>query len=286
MRQLKISHETVYRFPSPVQLLPHRLLIRPRENHNVHIASSLLEIEPKHTVQWKRDVMDNSVGIVNFTEPSDVLRVSSNVIIQHYDENPFDFLLDDHAVIYPFSYTEAERIELAPFLQAAYPADRTAIQQWLQNLQLQNPIQTFTLLDLLNREISTGFSYQMREAPGVQSPVSTLSQRTGSCRDFAALLMETCRHMGLASRFVSGYLFTWGAESDNASTHAWVEVYLPGGGWKGFDPTSGEIAGDRHIAVAVARHPEAVPPVAGDYIGTPSQRPTLSVIVKVSTPIS
>jgi transglutaminase-like putative cysteine protease len=282
MRKLQINHVTEYRFPSPVTLLPHRLLLRPRESHNVHIESSLLEIVPRHIVHWKRDVMDNSVAVVQLTEPSDVLYVASTVIIQHYDENPFDFLLDDSAVMHPFAYTVAEQIELAPFLQGVYLADHTSIQQWLQTLQLQTPIQTFTLLDLLNREISTGFSYQMREAPGVQSPAFTLMQRSGSCRDFAALFLETCRHMGLASRFVSGYLFEWGPDTGNASTHAWVEAYLPGAGWKGFDPTSGEITGDRHIAVAVARHPEAVPPVAGDYIGTPDQRPSLNVTVKVS----
>jgi len=286
MRQLQISHVTEYRFPSPVTLLPHRLLLRPREDHNVHIESSVLAISPKHSVQWKRDVLDNSVAVVKLTELSDVLRIASTVVIRHYDENPFDFLLDDHAVTHPFAYTEAERIELTPFLQATYPSDQAAIRQWLQNLQLPAPMQTFALLDLLNREISNSFSYQMREAPGVQSPAFTLTHRSGSCRDFAALLMETCRHLGLAVRFVSGYLFTWSTDSDNASTHAWIEAYLPGAGWKGFDPTIGEITGDRHIAVAVARHPEAVPPVAGDYIGTPDQRPSLNVMVNVSTPKS
>jgi transglutaminase-like putative cysteine protease len=94
--------------------------------------------------------------------------------------------------------------------------------------------------------------------------------------------VEVCRYLGLASRFVSGYLFTFDTDAGNASTHAWVEVYLPGAGWKGFDPTSGEVTGNRHIAVAVARHPEAVPPVAGSYLGPPGQRPLLSVYVRVS----
>ena len=284
MRRLQISHVTEYRFPSPVTLLPHRLLLRPRENHNVHIESSLLEISPKHSVQWKRDVMDNSVAVVQIAEPSDLLRVESTVTIQHYDENPLDFLMDEHAIMHPFAYTEADRIELAPFLQTVYPSDRAAIRKWLQGLDLPGHTQTFALLDRLNREISGNFFYQMREAPGVQSPAATLRQRNGSCRDFAALFIEVCRHLGLASRFVSGYLFTWEADTGNASTHAWAEVYLPGAGWKGFDATSGEVTGDRHIAVAVARHPEAVPPVAGDYIGTPDQRPLLNVTVKVGTP--
>jgi transglutaminase-like putative cysteine protease len=228
--------------------------------------------------------MDNSVAVVAFKEQSDLLSIVSTVIIQHYDENPFDFLLDDYAVTHPFAYAAAEQIELAPFLQNVYGADRTMIQQWLQTLALPASSQTFTLLDRINREIASNFSYLIREEPGVQTPSTTLTRRSGSCRDFAALFIEACRHLGLASRFVSGYLFIWGHELSSASTHAWAEVYLPGAGWKGFDSTSGEVTGDRHVAVAVARHPEAVPPVAGDYVGRSDQRPVLNVDVRVSVP--
>lgn len=284
MRRLQINHVTEYQFPSSVSLLPHRLMLRPRENHNVRIASSILEIAPRHTVLWKRDVLDNSVALVAITEPSDLLRISSTVVIEHYDENPFDFLLDDYALMHPFSYIEEDWVELAPFLRPVYPADSTAITLWLQSLGIQAPTPTLTLLDRMSREIANGFTYQIREEPGVQTPAVTLAQRSGSCRDFAALFIEACRQLGLASRFVSGYLFLPGAEMGNASTHAWAEVYLPGAGWKGFDATSGEVTGDRHIAVAVARHPEAVPPVSGDYLGTPSQRPLLRVDVRVSSP--
>ncbi len=146
----------------------------------------------------------------------------------------------------------------------------------------KRPLETFALLDRMNRAIAGQFGYQMREEPGVQSPAQTLARNSGSCRDFASLFMEACRLLGLASRFVSGYLYTAATEADNASTHAWAEVYLPGAGWKGFDPTSGEVTGNRHIAVAVARHPEAVPPVAGSYLGPPDQPPSLSVAVRVS----
>ena len=230
--------------------------------------------------------MDNSVAIVKFTKQSDLLSIVSTVIIQHYDENPFDFLVDDYAVMHPFTYAAAEEVELGPFLKSVYASDRAMIQQWLQALEIPSSVQTFMLLDRINREISSNFSYQIREEPGVQSPAATLMRRSGSCRDFAALFIEACRHLGLAGRFVSGYLFIWGQEPANASTHAWAEVYLPGAGWKGFDSTSGEVTGDRHIAVAVARHPEAVPPVAGDYIGRPDQRPLLNVTVRVSAPES
>ena len=284
MRRINISHVTEYLFPPPVSLQPHRLLLRPRENHNVRIESSVLEISPAHTLQWKRDVLDNSVALVSFSQPSAQLRVSSSVVIQHYEENPFDFLVDDYAVMHPFQYAKQEQAELAPFEQSVYPStqDRDAVRAWLDGLALLQPMQTFALLDRMNREIAGRCVYQMREEPGVQSPALTLSNNSGSCRDFAALFMEGCRFLGLASRFVSGYLFAPATEAGNASTHAWAEAYLPGAGWKGFDPTSGEVTGNRHIAVAVARHPEAVPPVAGSFVGPVGEQPVLNVAVQVN----
>lgn len=138
-----------------------------------------------------------------------------------------------------------------------FPDEREAVRGWLDGAGLQRPQETFTLLDRMNRRIAGQFFYQMREASGVQSPALTLALNSGSCRDFAALFMEACRYLGLASRFVSGYLFTSDFDTGNGSTHAWAEVYLPGAGWKGFDPTSGVVVGNRHIATAVARHPES-----------------------------
>lgn len=282
MRRLKISHITEYLFSSAVTLLPHRLMLRPRENHNVRIESSILEIAPTYNLQWKCDVLDNSVAVVNFVEPADRLRIASHVVIQHYEDNPFDFLVDDYAVIHPFDYTPAEQAELEPFRLTVYPDNREAIRRWLDGLSLKGPMQTFSLLDRVNRAIAGQFVYHVREEQGVQPPALTLAHSSGSCRDFAALFMEACRYLGLASRFVSGYLYSAATEAGNASTHAWVEVYLPGAGWKGFDPTSGEVTGNRHIAVAVARHPETVPPVAGSFIGSPVLLPLLSVSVQVS----
>ena len=157
------------------------------------------------------------------------------------------------------------------------------VHNWLNGLGLlRRPIETFTLLLQLNCEIANHFNYQIREEEGVQSPAQTLSLNSGSCRDFAALFIEACRYMGLASRFVSGYLHMAENEAGNATTHAWAEVYLPGPGWKGFDPTSGLITGNQHIPVAVARHPEAVPPVSGSFVGPAGQRPALTVSVRVS----
>ena len=283
MRRLAITHQTEYRFASTVRLLPHRLLLRPRESHSLRITSSLLQIEPAHSIRWHRDPLDNSVAVVAFAQPSSRLRVLSEVVIEDFEDAPLDFLVEDYAVTWPFEYAPDEQPDLAPFRRCVYEHDRFRIGDWLAGLGLAaGPIETFVLLDAINRAIASGFHYRMREEPGVQSPAQTLAWRSGSCRDFAALFSEACRHLGLASRFVSGYLHAPATEAGNGATHAWAEVYLPGPGWKGFDPTIGELADDRHIPVAVARHPQAVPPVAGSYVGPAYERPGLYVSVRVS----
>ena len=283
MQRLRITHLTEYRFASPVTLLPHRLLLRPREGHDVHIETSKLDIAPSHTVKWHRDLFDNSVAVVSFLEAASTLSIASEVVIQHYEEAPLDFLVEDYAVNYPFVYRPEERADLIPFQQPAYPNDQKAIQDWLRELGVgAGPTETYAMLDRINRAIGAAFTYGVREDEGVQPPSQTLRERRGSCRDYAALFIEACRDLGLASRFVSGYSHGLASESGNAATHAWAEVYLPGPGWKGFDPTSGQIAGTHHIPVAVARHPEAIPPVAGSFVGPAGSRPALIVNVQVA----
>jgi transglutaminase-like putative cysteine protease len=268
MQRLQIHHVTEYQFTAPVTLQPHRLLLRPREGHDIRIESSMLEISPAHAINWHRDVFDNSVAVVSFLEPAQQLTVASDVIIQHYEQAPLDFVVEDYAVNYP----------------SVYSADQQALQNWLGTFGLAGgSVETYSLLDRINRNIAKEFTYKVREEQGVQPPAQTLTSRSGSCRDYATLFMEACRHLGLASRFVSGYVHGPSTEAGNASTHAWAEVYLPGPGWKGFDPTSGQLAGNEHIPVAVARHPESVPPVAGSFTGPAGPAPTLVVDVRVST---
>ncbi len=282
MRRLRITHLTEYRYSSPVTLGPHQLLLRPREGHDVHIESSRLDISPQPQIKWHRDMFDNSVAVAIFVDSSDRLSIESEVVIEHYEEAPLDFLVADYAVNYPFLYTPEERFDLLPYEQPVYPNDQPALREWVSGFGFgHGPIETYAMLDRMNRALAGGLTYIIREEPGVQSPDQTLASRRGSCRDYAALFIEACRHLGLASRFVSGYLHAPATEEGNAATHAWAEVYLPGPGWKGFDPTIGEVTGSRHIAVAVARHPETVPPVAGTFVGPSESPPALIVNVQV-----
>lgn len=282
MKRIKIQHLTEYLFPTTVTLQQHYLLLRPREGHDLRIESSILNITPAYQIKWYRDVFDNSLAAVTFLQPSNKLTIASEVVIQHYEEAPLDFWIDDYAVNYPFAYAQTDWQDLAAFQQPIFANDQHAVAQWLTQLGLKNVnINTFELLTRLNQAINTQFRYQIREEPGVQSPATTLNKLSGSCRDYATLLIEACRHLGLASRFVSGYLHAPATEVGNATTHAWAEVYLPGTGWKGFDPTAGKVTGTQHIAVAVSRNPETIPPVAGSFIG-PNTQPQLIVNVQVN----
>ena len=280
MQRYKILHRTYYNFSAEVRLEPHALRLRPREGHELRIESSTLKIMPSATVRWHRDVEDNSVAIATFATPANQLSIESEVIIQQYDQAPLDFLVAVYATDYPFDYTPEDGVVLAPYMGSTEETGAVPIVEWLADIwQPGEPIQTYALLQRLAVRIHQTFSYQLREEPGVQTPAETLSRGTGSCRDFASLFMEAVRRLGLASRFVSGYLHAPPSAVDFGSTHAWAEVYLPGAGWKGFDPTLGEIVGPNHIAVAVARLPESVPPVGGSFVGPPGAKLDVGVWV-------
>jgi len=286
MRRLQIKHVTTYQYAEAVHLLPHKLLLRPREGHDIRIESAELIISPTYHLQWQRDVYDNAVAQATFLEPASVLSISSYVLLQHYDDQPLDFLVADYAVLYPFQYDAAERLDLKPYLSGIFDMDRPLLSSWLRQFWYSGQVvETYILLEWINKAIATGFNYQQREEPGVQTPAITLQRRAGSCRDFATLFIEACHYLGLAARFVSGYLYTPLSQGQGA-THAWSEVYLPGAGWKGFDSTSGEVVGNGHIAVAVSRHPESVPPIAGSYQASCNQSPIMTVMVDVSELIS
>jgi transglutaminase-like putative cysteine protease len=280
MQRYKILHRTYYNFSAPVCLESHALRLRPREGHELRIESSTLEITPPATLRWHRDVENNSVAIAIFNSPASQLLIESEVIIQQYDQAPLDFLVADYATDYPFTYTPEDRVVLSPYMNIVEHPARDVLGDWVANLwQADDQIQTYALLQRLNVQIHQSLSYQLREEFGVQPVAETLSLGSGSCRDLAYLFMEAARRLGLASRFVSGYLNAPPSTDNFGATHAWAEVYLPGAGWKGFDPSIGELVGANHIAVAVARLPESIPPISGSFVGPPGMSPNVGVWV-------
>jgi transglutaminase-like putative cysteine protease len=283
MRRIRIVHTTRYAYVVPVSLLEHRLLLRPREGHDIRIEGSLLDIQPAYEIRWQRDIYGNSVANVTFQESSDLLTVTSDVIVQHYEAQPLDFAVADYAVRFPFRYDPMEQVDLMPYQLSVFPQDNEAIGTWLRRFwEPGSIIETHELLAELNQAIAEELDYEMREAPGVQSPARTLEQGKGSCRDLATLFIEACRYCGFPARFVTGYLLSEAAVEDFGTTHAWSEIYLPGAGWRGFDSTSGRVTGGDHIAVAVNRRPEAVPPVSGSYLGPAEPEPVMTVEVTVN----
>jgi transglutaminase-like putative cysteine protease len=283
VRRIHIHHLTRYLYAETVTLLPHSLHLRPRDGHDIRVQSSKLNISPAFRINWKRDVYGNSVAVVTFLQAAKELSIASEVVVENYEEQPLDFVLEDYARFFPFDYDIKEQIDLAPYTSPVYGQDQAMVKEWIANIC--NPgikVDTIAMLTTLNTTIANGHRYQMREEPGVQSPSQTLSSGTGSCRDFATLFIESCRHCGLASRFISGYILNETVAPWNTATHAWAEVYLPGSGWRGFDPTSGLLVSGDHIAVAVHRHPEAIPPVSGSFVGTGNAQPQLTVEVTVA----
>ncbi|MCG6938533.1 MAG: transglutaminase family protein [Gammaproteobacteria bacterium] len=271
MQRYKILHRTYYNFSGKVWLEPHTLRLRPREGHELRIESSDLKITPSASLRWYRDVEDNSVAIATFDSHTEQLVIESEVIIQQYNEAPLDFLVADYAIDYPFIYKAEDMAVLSPYMMTAGQTGKDPLIDWIANIwQPGERIQTYALLQRLGVYIQQTIVYQLREEPGVQSVADTLSRGSGSCRDSAFLFMEAARRLGLAARFVSGYLHAEPSAFNYGSTHAWAEVFLPGAGWKGFDPNIGQVVGSEHTAVAVARLPESVPPVAGSFIGPPA----------------
>lgn len=284
MQRIKIDHTTTYSYNSQVKLGEHVLHLRPREGHDIRIESSGLKISPAFDIRWRRDVYGNSVAHVWFSEPADTLEIVSTITVEQYEPAVVERLpLTEEAERFPFIYPTMERIDLVPCQTATFGERSDLLGGWVAaTYQDGDEIGTMDLLNALNDRIAKEVSYLVRDEPGVQPPDITLSRGAGSCRDMATLFIEACRRLGLASRFVSGYLVSSAAVADIATTHAWSEIYLPGAGWRGFDSTSGQLVGADHIAVAVHRHPEAIPPVSGTFYGPIEPNPKMTVKVEVA----
>ncbi len=280
MKRICIKHRTEYHYKEPVAFGPHRALIRPREGHDVHIAGAELSIEPRANVRWLRDLNSNSVAIITFSEPARTLRINSEVQVDLYDDKPITCLIDPGAKSYPFQYSANEQVGLIPFRLPAYPHEGAVLQEWLRELYRPGQlIDTFELLNALNTHIFRTLKYTRREDPGVQLPHETLALGGGSCRDYAVLMMEAARHWGFGAQFVTGYIQM--GEGQHGATHAWTEIYIPGAGWHGFDPTNNKLAGSEHISVAVAPGHAEASPLSGSWSGPASAFDRMDVSVQV-----
>ena len=243
-------------------------MFRPRENHSLQLDKFYLSISPAHRLHWMRDLYENNIGLLDLTEKSSDLVIESESFVNVSERNPFDFVVPAAAEEYPFVYDHEVAAELAPLIRILYPLDEPRIREWLTPYWHPGKrVETLALLQKLNRGIYDGFRYQRRVSKGVQSPAETVECNSGSCRDFAALFIEACRCLGLAARFVSGYMYS-PKITGRMSMHGWAEIYLPGAGWIGFDPSWGILTDFHYIPAAVTRHAEHAPPISGTYFGT------------------
>jgi transglutaminase-like putative cysteine protease len=219
-------------------------------------------------MRWIRDRYENNIALVEFSEGAMELIVDCKFIIQLTERNPFDFVLAPEVTEYPFYYEHELFSEIQPLIRNIYERDTDRLRHWVDRFWSPGKtVDTLALLQDLNLSIYRTFKYQRRESKGVQSPAETLRSRSGSCRDFATLFIEACRSLGLAARFVSGYLYS-SSITGRMSMHGWTEVYLPGAGWLGFDPSWGVLADSHYIPVAVSRHSEHAAPISGSYFGS------------------
>jgi transglutaminase-like putative cysteine protease len=284
MSILKVSHTTVYRYSEPVGLGEHRMMFRPRASHDLRLISTGLNITPQPaSLRWLHDPFDNSVAIATFEGTTSELRFDSTVTLEHFETSMPDYPVEEYARIYPFRYSDEDFPILVCPLAQHYPSE--IVSKWV--LQFLDPAETtgtMKLLRAMTRGIGEQFKYGRRIEKGVQTPELTLQIGTGSCRDFAVLMMEACRSLGIAARFVSGYIFTPN-NSDLAgggATHAWMQAYLPGAGWIDFDPTNSIIGNRNLIRVAVAWDPYHVLPLWGTYAGSPKAFIGMDVSVVVT----
>ncbi|QDT52553.1 Transglutaminase-like superfamily protein [Caulifigura coniformis] len=282
MKRLRIEHRTTYTYPRPVQLGRHRLVIRPREGHDLRVESMTLEISPAHRRVWTCDVFGNNVVIVDFLEATTQLEIFSDVVVRRTTLFP-DFGLHERGrIAWPVVYDPLEQAATSIYLNPTYPDDIPQVRAWLQaELPPPEPLDAEDMVGHLTQLIQKKIQYQRRSEKGVQSPAETLRLGSGSCRDMATLMMDACRSLGIASRFVSGYLDCAASEAGRAATHAWNEVYFPAYGWRGFDPTIGQPTSTAHVTAGVSNHPRGVMPVAGMFLGGQDDRGLLSVTVKV-----
>ena len=270
--RVAIKHRTEYHFDRPVNLSPHLLRLRPAPHTRTPVHQYSLQVEPgKHFINWQQDAFGNFLARLVFPERTRKLAIEVGLVVDLVSINPFDFFLEEYAEQVPFEYPKQMAKELKPYFEIV--DDGPLLKAWLKKIP-RDPKHTVTFLVDLNQKLSEDIEYGIRMEPGVQSCEETLKLAKGSCRDSAWLLVQILRHLGMAARFVSGYLVQLapdvksldgpsGPEADFTDLHAWAEVFVPGAGWVGLDPTSGLFAGEGHVPLACAPDPVSAAPIEG-----------------------
>ncbi len=281
-----ITHTTTYRYRQPVKFGEHRVMFRPRDSHDMRVLATGLQVHPPaQHIRLIQDVYSNSVAIVQPVSEADMLSFVCTFTVEHMGSRALDLPVEDHARHHPFTYSREDRIALHPYLQPFHAPDTTdsaELRSWAQSFIAPDGLTDSRLLLVqMNQAIREGMTYEIRHEEGVQSPHETLQRRTGSCRDFATLMIEAVRSLGYAARFVSGYIHAPALENGAGSTHAWLQVYLPGAGWIAFDPTNNLVGGSSLIRVGVARHASLAVPLSGQWTGAPSDNLGMTVDVQV-----
>lgn len=287
---LRVRHKTIYRYHRPVLPGEHRLMSRPRGSHDLRLIDTGLTITPAPAkLRWVHDVFGNSIAIVSFAEPAAELVFESTFCAEHFPMPQQTILVEAYAERLPFLYSDDEAIDLGQTRLPHYADPQQRISSWAQGVAgTIADRNSLAVLTAMTAAIRNQLTYQRREEMGVQAPLETLERGSGSCRDFAVLMMEAARSLGLAAQFVSGYLYderlvgAQGRLAGSGSTHAWVQVYLPGAGWVEFDPTNTLVGGRNLIRVAIAREASQAAPLTGSFAGTAADFHSLTVDVQVT----
>lgn len=271
MPLLNIIHRTEYRYAIAVAPGPHRLMLRPRETRELRLLSFDLIVQPAATVTWAHDVSGNSIATASFSGLTDTLSVESRMTVDLGAQAWPVFDIAASAQQYPFRYADEDWIDLGALARPQYVDVAGRLSDWVEGFVMGRPTDTLSLLQDVAGGVSNRISYQSREVEGTQGPLETLDRGWGSCRDIAVLFAEAVRTLGFGARIVSGYMFDASRDrvgsAGAGSTHAWVEVFVPGAGWISFDPTNRSMGSANLIPVAAARHIAQVAPVTGSFHG-------------------
>jgi transglutaminase-like putative cysteine protease len=287
MTILNVRHTTIYRYRRPVRLGDHRLMLRPRDSHDLRLIRTNLKFSPAASVRWIHDVFGNSIAIASFAELAAELRIESELQLETFVVERPRSEIAPAAASYPFIYSPDDRIDLGRMLERHHPDPADRLGTWARSFVRGDRTDTLALLADLNVGVKTWIAYQSRESEGTQTPLETLNRRWGSCRDLAVLLIEAARCLGFGARIVTGYLYNPSTDSGDTAavgagtTHAWADIYLPGAGWIAYDPTNGTINGGNLIRVAVTRDIGQAVPVAGSFVGAPGDYLGMTVDVAV-----